>query len=129
MTRATLPLLAAVLLFAGCGGNEADRLNVGAECTDNESCDNSDAFIQTCLTQFTGGYCGLQDCVSDLDCPESSACIAHTDGVNYCFRTCLDKSECNANRSADDESNCSANVVFTDGANGRKACVPPSSGL
>jgi hypothetical protein len=122
-------ILTAVVSFtiaAGCGGSDADRLNVGAECLDSEECDNSDDFVQTCLTQFKGGYCGLEGCQGDLDCPEDSACIAHTDGVNYCFRICSDKPECNRNRLVDNESNCSSNVVFTDGADGRKACVPPS---
>lgn len=121
--------LAVVMAGPGCDGSEADRFNVGAQCVDNDGCDNSDDFIQTCLTQFKGGYCGLEDCASDLECPEDAACIAHTDGVNYCFRTCRDKPDCNTNRSVENESNCSSNVVFTDGAGGRKACVPPSSGL
>jgi hypothetical protein len=132
MTRSSLfgilAALVSVTVATACGGSDADRLNVGAECLASEDCDNSDDFIQTCLPQFAGGYCGLQDCLDDLDCPEDSACIAHTDGVNYCFRTCADKPECNRNRSIENESNCSSNVVFTDGANGRKACVPPSSG-
>lgn len=125
--RATivLVLMAAV---SGCGGSDADELNVGAQCGIDDDCDNSDAFIQTCLTQFAGGYCGLEGCDSDLDCPEDSACVAHSDGVDDCFRTCRDKPECNANRDADNEANCSSSVVFVDGADGRKACVPPSSG-
>ena len=114
------------LFAAACGGSEADSLNVGAECINNDSCDNDDDFTQTCLTQFKGGYCGLEGCVNDADCPEDSGCVTHTDNVNYCFRTCIDKVECNANRDVDNESNCSSNVVFTDGTQGRKACVPPS---
>lgn len=121
-------MIALLALGIGCGDNEeADVLGVGAECTAADQCD--DRTDQECLTNFTGGYCGIRDCVSDDDCPEASACIAHTDGTNYCFRTCLDKPECNENRSVDSESNCSANVTFVDGAQGRKACVPPSSGV
>ncbi|MBT8468891.1 MAG: hypothetical protein KJN97_09095 [Deltaproteobacteria bacterium] len=58
--------------------------------------------------------------------------MTHDDGTgaeNYCFRVCQDKPECNRNRTAENESNCSANVVFVDGPGDRKACVPPSSGL
>jgi len=113
--------------FGACGGTDADTLGVGAECTTSDQCDQDTD--QICLTAFAGGYCGIRDCVDDMDCPDASACIAHTDGVNYCFRVCVDKSECNANRSVDVESNCSSNVTFVDGARGRKACVPPSSGL
>jgi hypothetical protein len=80
---------------------------------------------QSCL-QFKGGYCGEADCLHDTDCPASSACIAHDDGTNYCFRTCLDKAECNENRDPENESNCSSSVTFVDGDMGRKACVPPS---
>ena len=113
-------------LLAACGGNEADRLGVGAECASTDQCDSETD--QICLTNFAGGYCGIQGCVDDTDCPDSSGCVAHDDGVNYCFRVCLDKSECNANRSVDNESNCASNVTFVDGTMGRKACVPPSSG-
>ena len=121
-----------ILWFAGCGsdGSEADRLGVGAECVATEDCDEDTE--QECLQEFAGGYCGISNCESDLDCPETSACIAHEEGgstTNYCFRTCAEKFECNENRSVDNESNCSSNVVFIDGAQGRKACVPPSSGL
>lgn len=117
------------LLCAACGddGTEADRLGVGAQCVDVDlDCDEDTD--QICLTEFKGGYCGIRDCADDLDCPEGSACIAHDSGTNYCFRVCLDKSECNRHRDVDSEANCSSNVVFTDGADGRKACVPPSSG-
>jgi len=114
-----------VILFAACGGDdsEADRLGIGAMCTESNECDTE--MGQSCL-QFKGGYCGEADCTADIDCPEDSACIAHTDGMNYCFRTCADKIECNENRDVENESNCSANVTFTDGAMGRKACVPPA---
>jgi hypothetical protein len=126
----SLILLPLILLCTSCGddGTEADRLGVGAQCTASDQCEQ-DPTAQECLTQFAGGYCGIEDCVHDDDCPEASACIAHTDGVNYCFRTCIDKIDCNANRDVENESNCSSSVVFVDGTNGRKACIPPSSGV
>ena len=97
---------------------------VGAECTDTSQCDEETE--QSCLPNFKGGYCGIVDCVDDDDCPFDSGCVAHDDGTNYCFRTCRDKAECNENRSPDNESNCSSNVDFVEGNEGRKACVPPS---
>ena len=119
-------LMISLVVFAvACGGSDADELGVGAECTSSDECSEDD---QICLLQFAGGYCGVADCVDDLGCPEDAACIAHDDGHNYCFRTCLDKVECNENRSVDNESNCSSSVTFVEGADGRKACVPPSSG-
>jgi hypothetical protein len=107
----------------GCSGSEADRLGVGAECTDADDCE--DEPLQECL-EFKGGYCGIADCEHDIDCPEDAACIAHEDGINYCFRVCVDKPDCNENRSLENESNCSSSVTFVDGTMGRKACVPPS---
>ena len=128
-------VLAAV---AGCGGDdstEADRIGVGAECTVNpggdppSTCPVVEMDIQLdCLTQFKGGYCGLEGCSGDVDCPDGSACVTHDDGKNYCFRVCTDKPECNRNRSAENESNCSANITFVEEPQERKACVPPSSG-
>jgi len=111
--------------MTSCGDDtEADRLGVGAECTSNDQCDVDTN--QSCLA-FKGGYCGIRGCVHDSDCPQPSACVAHTDGMNYCFRTCADKPECNVNRTVDNEANCSSSVTFVDGTQGRKACVPPSS--
>src|SRR5690606_35740809 len=89
--------LAALALSAVACGSDADDLGVGAECTTNDDCNQEDG-AQTCLA-FSGGYCGLMGCTADADCPEASACVAHTDGVNYCFRLCADKPDCNANRS------------------------------
>ena len=120
-------------LVAGCGNSdgetEADRIGVGAECTDSAECESADEEVElVCLTQFTGGYCGLEGCMGDDECPEGSACVAHDDGKNYCFRICQDKPECNRNRTPENESNCSANIDFVDDPQDRKACVPPSSG-
>jgi len=126
LSKCALP--AFLLLAFACGGDddtEADRLGVGAQCVGTDiPCDEETD--QVCLTQFKGGYCGLEGCADDDDCPEASACILHTDSKTYCFRICVDKAECNANRDADNESNCSSNVNFVEGAQGRKACVPPS---
>lgn len=124
--------IALLLLVPACSdddGTEADRFGVGAQCTPSDQCDDDldDDFDLVCLTGFKGGYCGLDNCAEDLDCPEGSACVNHTDGQSYCFRICLDKGECNFNRDVDNESNCSANIDFVE-AEGVKACVPPSAG-
>jgi hypothetical protein len=122
--RAILLSLTLASVFA-CSSDDADSLGIAAECTATEECDESTD--QICLTDFKGGYCGIKDCIGDEDCPPASACVAHDDGSNYCFRTCVDKSECNANRSADQEANCAANISFVDTQDeGIKACVPPS---
>jgi hypothetical protein len=113
-----------VLTFVGCGGNNADSLGVGAQCTMTSDCNTK--LKEVCLTQFKGGYCGLEGCLHDTDCPADSACVMHTDGNNYCFRICVDKTECNANRDPVNEANCSSSVTFVDSAQNRKACVPPS---
>ena len=111
---------------------EADRFGVGAACSVDADCEYEDEAetggpVLECLPQFTGGYCGVIDCTSNDDCPEASACVAHEDGNNYCFRICVDKAECNAHRPADAQSNCSSNIEFVEPTSA-KACVPPSSG-
>jgi len=103
-------------------GTAADKKGVAAECAADGDCQEQD---QKCLTNFKGGYCGKADCKADSDCPSGALCITHTDKKNYCFRECKDKSECNANRSAN-PANCSANVILASGKKGKKACVPPA---
>jgi hypothetical protein len=115
--------LSGALLDCGDSGSEAQRRGVGSACAVNTDCTETG---QVCLT-FKGGYCGLADCQNNAGCPSGSACVAHTDGRNYCFLICTDKSQCNLHRSADVEANCSSNVTFVDGASTLKACVPPSA--
>lgn len=105
-----------------CGSvNDANQRGVGAQCASNADCSEAN---QTCLA-FKGGYCGVRGCMQDSSCPPGSACIAHTDGMKYCFLVCDTKANCNANRTPDVEANCSSSVTFVEGAKGRKACVPP----
>lgn len=139
----SLPLALVVLAIGvGCGddgdgnGNEADRLGVASICTDDMVCASVEArdggAVQlVCLTDFKGGYCGLPGCSSTADCPRGASCVLHTDSQTYCFRECVDKPECNRNRSPELEANCSSSFDFNDPADdsGQKACLPPSSGI
>ena len=106
------------------GLSEAQQRGVGASCGDDDDCFSKEVAL-TCLP-FKGGYCGLEGCAGDDECPPGSACVQHDDGKNYCFLVCTDKSQCNPTRPPDIEANCSSNVTFIDQSNGAKACVPPS---
>ena len=115
-----------VLLALGCGddgGTEAQKRGVGSQCAANSECTEMG---QSCLTQFKGGYCGVAACTKDADCPAGSACVRHEDGMNYCFLICVDKPECNRNRTLELEANCSSSATLVEGTKGRKVCVPPS---
>jgi hypothetical protein len=131
-----LRTLALACIFSlGCGsdGSDADRTGVAAECVATSDCEtyelpDAEPAQLTCLTTFKGGYCGIEGCGSSADCPDGAICVRHTNAVNYCFRVCADKSECNRNRSAENEANCSANFDWatTTDDDGSKACIPPS---
>jgi hypothetical protein len=123
MTRAMIAGASLVLLLAaaGCGDDDADALGVGASCAFGDNCGAG----QTCLLDFKGGYCGLEGCNANAACPENAACVTHN-GKDYCFRTCFDKVDCNANRPADQEANCSSSVTFISGKKEGKVCLPPS---
>lgn len=112
-----------------CVDSGADALGVGAACIDDATCASygaDDEHTLVCLTAFKGGYCGLQGCASNADCPESSACAVLDGGDTYCFRQCTDKLECNENRAEDSAANCSSNVTFVELETEGKLCVPPS---
>ena len=64
--------------------------------------------------------------MTNADCPLGSSCVAHDDGTNYCFLTCIDKPDCNLTRPVEVEANCSSSITFVDGKTEKKACVPPS---
>lgn len=131
-------LFVITLLVPACGssdggGTAADRLGVAAECAREADCatfntaDGGQIQLQ-CLTDFKGGYCGIEGCASTADCPTGAICVHHSDNKNYCFRYCGDKSECNRNRTPDNEANCSANFDWAKPSDddGSKACIPPS---
>jgi hypothetical protein len=122
-------LLMAASIVTGCGDDDhglsdAQRHGVGASCTVNADCYVGEKQL-VCLG-FKGGYCGLEGCTHDSDCPAGSACVAHDDGKTYCFLICSDKPQCNATRPVDVESNCSSSITFVDNSKSIKACVPPS---
>jgi hypothetical protein len=125
VTRVLFMILALQMSGAliGCGGagTEAQRRGVGAACAGDPDC----AVGLTCLA-FKGGYCGLAPCQNNAGCPAGSACVAHTDGKNYCFLVCTDKSQCNLFRSVNLEANCSSSVTFVDANFTAKACIPPT---
>jgi hypothetical protein len=117
--------LATVLALATACGDDSDDLGVAAECSATSDCNQDVDPPLVCLTQFKGGYCGLSNCTSNADCPDDAICVTHDDAQNYCFKTCTDKSECNANRGTDNEANCSSNITRVETGTA-KACVPPS---
>ncbi len=126
--RAALLLMAVALVVTAslsCGDSSSDRIGIAGECAQDADCRKVDDFQLTCLTAFKGGYCGLAGCTQDADCPTDSVCIAQG-GVNYCFRVCVDKPECNANRTLANEANCVASVTHVGGTSTAKVCVPPS---
>lgn len=117
------------LSTAGCGDDDgpgpspAQARGVGVECAGSSDC----ADLGLVCLPFKGGYCGLEDCMSNGDCPLGSACVDHSDGNAYCFLICTDKPQCNYYRSPDAEANCSSNITWVeDPGAGVKACVPPS---
>lgn len=118
--RVWFGLLGLSLLVAtsiACGG--APKLEVGAPCTKSAECNSENKL--TCLSNFVGGYCGVEGCTSNSGCPAGSICISHNNGKKYCFKACKEKDECSSNAS------CTGNVIFVDGAQGDKACVPTNS--
>ena len=106
------------------GLTPAQMHGVGAACAKDADCFVGDTALK-CLS-FKGGYCGLQGCKTNADCPQGSGCVAHDDGNTYCFLRCVDKPECNYTRPPEIESNCTSKVDFVDGQKASKACVPPS---
>ena len=123
-------LLSAALVFlsgglACGGGTEADEQLIGAECATAADCDddNPDTDELDCILDFAGGYCGRKGCTASSECPEASLCASY-ESSTYCFRSCVDKSECNHNRSLENESNCSSNIDPVEGGEA-KLCIPP----
>lgn len=117
--------LAVPAALAMACGNAADNARIGAQCAADTDCPKVGEKQLKCLTSFKGGYCGLDGCTTDSDCVTGAACVKVA-SVNYCFRECTDKPECNANRSVDNESNCVGNADHV-GASTAKVCVPPSA--
>lgn len=122
-----LPLLVLAAATTACGEDPppyrvspAVAEGVGTACTTNADCTGVG---QECLP-FKGGYCGIEGCTEDLDCPAGSACVTHSDNENYCFLLCVDKPDCNIHRPIADEANCVGSIDFVESGH-QKACEPP----
>lgn len=124
-TWLAIPAAVVMALGAAACGNAADQAGIGAQCAAESDCPKVGDKQLKCLAGFKGGYCGLDGCTSDSDCVSGSSCVK-VNNVNYCFRDCTDKAQCNANRSVDNESNCVGNAEHV-GASTAKVCVPPSA--
>lgn len=94
---------------------------VGAGCVGDADCHAG----LTCLTGLRGGYCGKADCSVAADCPTGSQCVSHTDGQNYCFRTCAADTDCSFCRAWDLRATCASDVAFAETGTTGKVCVPP----
>jgi hypothetical protein len=114
-----IPVLLFAFALSSCG-NDADSVGIGALCTSSADCSEE----MTCLQQFRGGACGKSGCSNHADCPEPGLCVL-VDGEAICLRSCQTKSECNANRSAEHEANCSSSLDLIEESSS-KACIPPS---
>ena len=123
-----------LILLVSCSDDapRVDQIGIGGQCVLQDDC-NQDLDSLSCLTTFKGGYCGREGCDNNSQCPEGSVCVTEV-GVSYCFRTCAEKVDCNANRDAENESNCSGSFSLTEATDTMptsqpKVCIPPSSGI
>ncbi|HEY3235846.1 MAG TPA: hypothetical protein VGJ84_14105, partial [Polyangiaceae bacterium] len=111
------------------GGGSANRKvclpgvcgNTGTACVAIADCTAG----LDCLLGFNGGYCGKADCVSNADCAMDARCVRHTDGRNYCFKTCITPTDCTFCRLSSVAASCVATVTFADPTTTGSVCVPP----
>ena len=80
-------LLFALVLAAGCGGDEDVDDVVGASCRNDRDC----ADLCEGGPDFPGGFCTLA-CRDDLDCTSDTICTETHGGV--CLYTCSVDSHC-----------------------------------
>jgi hypothetical protein len=50
--------------------------------------------------------------------------VKHTDGKNYCFKSCNVESDCTFCRGTDDPVTCAGNVTFAEAGTNGNVCVP-----
>jgi len=101
--------------------------SMGAECSNDADCFQSETVDYRCLTQFEGGYCGIENCGSSDDCPRGFGCVELSDRRTYCLELCVARTDCNSNRTEISAlENCSGvEHIDDDKAIQGKACVPP----
>lgn len=114
------------VLGMSCGDDESEAEDVGiaGNCAQTTDCPKIGDIQLACLTVFKGGYCGTSGCTADTECPSGSACVT-VNSVNYCFLVCTEKTDCNSNRTLENEANCVGNATHV-GTSTAKVCVPPS---
>jgi len=78
----------------------AERGEIGAQCMGDKACNGA---TSTCLqeipgamgqtTRFPNGYCTVENCGADGQCPAGSGCL-EAYGVLNCMQRCDDESDC-----------------------------------
>ena len=60
-----------ILIIAACSDDKpntaVDKIGIGGECVESADCITD---TLTCLVEFKNGYCGLQGCAKNEECPE-----------------------------------------------------------
>lgn len=109
------------------GGGSSNRkicvpgdCGVGAACLSGADC----ATGLECVTSLGIGYCTKRSCTANAECPTGSACVRHTDGQNYCMKSCAGASDCTFCRGYNDLVACTPQVQFVETGFTGSVCVP-----
>ena len=104
----------------GTSGGGSGDAPIGAACAKDSSCEGKAA---TCLTEvsiggffmldFPKGYCAVEGCEDDSDCPKGSGCL-NAFGMQICLQTCDRDRDC---RSGDGCNTFAARVCSAGGNN------------
>jgi hypothetical protein len=108
------------------GGGDPRKVCVPGDCGIGASCDDvflCDAGLQ-CLTAFGGGYCGTQGCTTNAECGQNGLCVTHSNGTNYCLKSCAAPSDCSFCRPATEATECRSDVSFVEAGTTGSVCVP-----
>jgi len=83
------PLLLAMALL--CAAMSACGPEIGDDCESSYDCASSSMI---CDTAAPDGYCLIEGCWDDKDCPEYGVCIAFANDERFCMRGCEDGNDC-----------------------------------
>ncbi len=78
----------------------AERGNIGAQCKGDKACNGETTICleeirgsMSLTTRFPNGYCAIEECATDDDCPAATGCL-DAYGVLNCTQRCNKESDC-----------------------------------
>lgn len=91
---------------ADTSGGQDGQSSVGGACSSADDCAGSPAACFSADDGFPGGYCVVEGCETNDDCPGDASCWSFQDDTTKCLANCTTRSDCREGYYCDADNTC-----------------------